>query len=211
MGKQTPPAAYLFGQINDIFSIPDSSSAIIPPLLRFVTQDFSCARHSINLIMSADSPATAPATELDAYANFASPVNCPEHLRGVHDLSTGTLDYIMGDLRFFRSIINASPKRCRDLFACQENFDYTRAIYENAEYIVNGYLPWKRVPSSVLEQTMTRATTEVLAGKYERSFSMDGVYQITGKQILVPCPELIKRCAQAHIMLNPQLISVHFN
>ena len=145
--------------------------------------------------MSAESSATVTAS-----ANF------PEHMRGVFDLSEGTRDFLMKHERLFSLILHLPPKRCRNVFACQENFDYTRAIYENQKFIVNGLLPWNRVPSSLLELTMTRATNDVLAGKNERSFSMNGVYQIAGKQFLVPCPELIKLCAQKHIMLNPQLI-----
>ena len=151
--------------------------------------------------MSAESPATA------TYGLVSD--DFPEHMRGVFKLSEGTADYLIDNPRFFYKLIHATPEKCKDIFANQENFEYTRTIHENKKLIVDGLLPWKCVPPSLLEMTMTRARNDVLAGKNERCFSMKGLYQIAGRQFLVPCPELIKLCAQKHIMLNPQLVSIN--
>ena len=80
-------------------------------------------------------------------------------------------------------------------------------MYQNNKYIVNGYLPWSRIPVPVIKQMMTTICTSALAGDYERGFSKNGIYHITGHQIICPCPELINFCAEDHIMLNPQVLT----
>ena len=109
--------------------------------------------------MSAQAQATAAAATIDVLVELDADFRpdrsrFPEHIRGLFDLSEETKDYLLENGDFLHSLLHMSPERCIDVFGNQAKFDYTRAMYDNREYIVDGYLPWKRVPVPVLKQMM---------------------------------------------------------